>query len=260
MPSGRFSEPRKVLRATLYSTGIGRRRISTLRLMPSAVSLVISIFSAARYFFSRSLMNGSNGVAIARVPRFIARMASITLDMSVIAADHRRDAGLVDDVDVEIRQLPGRPLHALDGFVHVVVGELLDRQRHGGHVDAFGHGLVELQHRARRNRSGKDHPDVQPPSGNAFSHADAPDGKSMRDHCGTLAPVAAMTSLHFLVSAVITACISTGVLPTTSRPCSVKRSFSRASAAAFCTSAESRSTMSCGVFAGASNPNQPASS
>src|SRR5262245_47737457 len=51
MPSGRFSEPRKVLRATLYSTGIGSRRISTLRLMPSAVSLVTSIFSAARYFF-----------------------------------------------------------------------------------------------------------------------------------------------------------------------------------------------------------------
>jgi hypothetical protein len=31
---------------------------------------------------------------------------------------------------------------------------------------------------------------------------------SLRDHCGILAPVAVMTSLHFLVSACISASIS----------------------------------------------------
>ena len=87
MPSGFLADSRKVLRATVYSTGIGSRRISTLRLMPSAVLLVISIFSPARYCTSRSLMNCSNGVAMASVVSFVLRMASITLDMSVIAGN-----------------------------------------------------------------------------------------------------------------------------------------------------------------------------
>src|SRR6516225_4301227 len=161
--------------------------------MPKAVLFVISIFSAARYWIRRSLMNCSNGVAMARVLSFAVRMASITLDMSVIAGrpeacdrrsassspkpDPRRTTGgprLVDEIDVEARQLLGRAFHPLDRLVHVVIGQLLDRERHRRHVDAFGYRLVELEHGARRNGSGEDHPDVQPPPGNALSHAAAP--------------------------------------------------------------------------------------
>jgi hypothetical protein len=87
---------------------------------------------------------------------------------------HRRNARLVDDVDVEVRQLLGGALHALDGLVHVIVGQLLDGQRHGGHVDAFRHRLVELEHRARRHRGRKDHAHMQAPPGNTLSHAGAP--------------------------------------------------------------------------------------
>src|SRR5215469_2389247 len=86
----------------------------------------------------------------------------------------------------------------------------------------------------------------------------APD--SRRDHCGILAPVAAMTSAHFLVSACMIVRISADELPNTSSPCSVRRSFNLASATAFLTSLTSRSTTLAGVLAGASNPNQPASS
>src|SRR5262249_28069388 len=85
-------------------------------------------------------------------------------------------------------------------------------------------------------------------------------GGSSEDHCGTLAPVAAMTSLHFLVSAVITASISADELPNTSKPCSPRRSLNLPSATAVLTSLASRSTTCCGVLAGASNPNHPLSS
>src|SRR5262249_26689576 len=83
---------------------------------------------------------------------------------------------------------------------------------------------------------------------------------SLGGHCGTLAPVAAMTSLHFLVSAVITASISSDELPTTSKPCSLRRSLNLPSATAVLTSLASRSTTGCGVLAGASSPNHPLSS
>jgi hypothetical protein len=90
------------------------------------------------------------------------------------AAHDRGDTGLIDHVDVEVRQLLGRALHPLDRLVHVVVGKLLDRERDGGHVDAFRHRFVKLEHGARGDRGRKDHPDVQAPSGDAFSHACAP--------------------------------------------------------------------------------------
>src|SRR5262249_26030448 len=83
---------------------------------------------------------------------------------------------------------------------------------------------------------------------------------SLGGHCGTLAPVAAMTSLHFLVSAVITASISSDELPTTSKPCSLRRSLDLPSATAVLTSLASRSTTGCGVLAGASSPNLAAQS
>src|SRR6516225_6423005 len=181
------------------------------------------------------------------------------------APNDRRNARLVNEIDVEARQLLGCTFHALDRLVHVVVGQLPDRERDRRHVDAFGRRLVELEHRARRNRGREDHPHVQPPSGNALSHAAAPgvnarSSGSWPDHSGTLAPVAAMTSLHFLVSAVITASISADELPTTSKPCSPRRSLNFPSATAVFTSPASRSTTRCGVLAGASNPNHPLSS
>src|SRR5260370_37370600 len=83
---------------------------------------------------------------------------------------------------------------------------------------------------------------------------------SSGNHCGTLAPAAAMTSLHFLVSAAITASISADELPTTSKPCSLRRSLNFPSATAVLTSLARRSTTCCGVLAGASNPNHPLSS
>src|SRR5262249_40832824 len=184
-------------------------------------------------------------------------------------ADDRRDPRLVDEIDVEARQLLGRAFHALDRLVHVVIGQLLNRERDRRHVDAFGHRLVELEHGARRNRGREDHPDVQPPSGNALSHAAtpgvnaSPSGSwpgSSGNHCGTLAPVAAMTSLHFLVPAATTASISADELPTTSNPCSPRRSLNSPSATAVLPSLASRSTTCCGVLAGASNPNHPLSS
>ena len=138
----------------------------------------------------RSLMNGRNGVAMASVRSFMARIASITAVMSVItgnpqacdsrsassfanpgpARDDRRHAALIDHLDVEICQLLGGALHALDRVLHVVVGQLLDRQRNAGDIDALGRDLVPFPDRARRNRRRKNDADMQSPAGNAYAH------------------------------------------------------------------------------------------
>ena len=95
---------------------------------------------------------------MASVRSFMARIASITAVMSVMtgnpqacdspvgqfirkprpARDDGWHAALIDHLDVEIRQLLGGALHALDGALHVVVGQLLDRQGDAGDIDALG--------------------------------------------------------------------------------------------------------------------------
>src|SRR5262249_31044769 len=161
------------------------------------------------------------------------------------------------EIDVEARQLLGRAFHALDRLVHVVIGQLLDRERDRRHVDAFGHCLVELEHGARRNGGREDHPDVQPPSGNALSHAAAPGvnaahwergGGPPGNVCGPWAPAAALPSPLFLVPAVTPASISADELPNTSKPCSPRRLLNPESATAVLTSLASRSTTCCGVL------------
>src|SRR6478735_4627173 len=77
----------------------------------------------------------------------------------------------------------------------------------------------------------------------------------LHDH-SILIPASVITLLHRAISSATKARNSSGVLPTATMPCSASLSFIAGSASAFLASAETRSTISLGVPAGAMMPAQ----
>jgi len=108
-------------------------------------------------------------------------MASITLDMSVIAGSpmpaqpsassspnfvrggHRRHTGLVDESNVEVANCCRRAPCPYGPSMSS--SESCWRSAKPSSCRAFRHSVVELEHGARRHRRRKNHSDMQPPSG-----------------------------------------------------------------------------------------------
>jgi len=102
--------------------------------------------------------------------------------------------------------------------------------------------------------SGEDRPDMQPPSRQTLCHAIL---LLLRDaRAGLVDDLGPISWYPPAISAVISA----DELPTISSPWAIMGSLNAPSATALRTSCVNRSSTSCGVFAGATMPNQPVSS